>query len=153
MFDSFATPWTVARQPPLSLGFSGQEYCSGFPFPPAGDLPRFCCTAGGSPASKADSLRLSLPGSPFFFRKASKRKKHSILPSSHVLHPPRLFQAVTWTSPKFQPHVQSYSTLCYWKTSRHQSTQAPVSCHLRWCLSRYTHLDLISSLLPMWIEG
>ena len=84
-----------ARQPPLSLGFSRQEYCSGFPFPPAGDLPRFCCTAGGSPASKADSLRLSLPGSPFFFRKASKRKKHSILPSSHVLHPPRLFQVVT----------------------------------------------------------
>ena len=72
----------------------------------------FCCTAGGSPASQADSLWLSLPGSPFFFRKGSKRKKHSILPSSHVLRPPRLFRAVTWTSPKFQSHVQSYSTLC-----------------------------------------
>ena len=35
----FATPWTIAHQAPLSLGFSRQEYCSGLPFPPPGDLP------------------------------------------------------------------------------------------------------------------
>ena len=35
----FATPWTVARQAPLSLGFSRQEYWSGLPFPLQGDLP------------------------------------------------------------------------------------------------------------------
>ena len=35
----FATPWTVARQAPLSMGFSSQEYWSGFLFPPPGDLP------------------------------------------------------------------------------------------------------------------
>ena len=35
----FATPWTVARQAPLSMGFSWQEYWSGLPFPPPGDLP------------------------------------------------------------------------------------------------------------------
>ena len=29
----FATPWTVAYQPPSSMGFSRQEYCSGLPFP------------------------------------------------------------------------------------------------------------------------
>ena len=34
-----ATPWTVARQAPLSMGFSRQEYCSGLPCPPPGDLP------------------------------------------------------------------------------------------------------------------
>ena len=33
----FATPWTVALQAPLSLGFSRQEYWSGLPFPPPGD--------------------------------------------------------------------------------------------------------------------
>ena len=33
------TLWTVARQAPLSLGFSGQEYWSGSPSPPPGDLP------------------------------------------------------------------------------------------------------------------
>ena len=35
----FAIPWTVARQAPLSMGFSRQEYWSGLPFPPPGDLP------------------------------------------------------------------------------------------------------------------
>ena len=35
----FVTPWTVARQAPLSMGFSRQECWSGLPFPPAGDLP------------------------------------------------------------------------------------------------------------------
>ena len=35
----FATPWTIARQAPLSLGFSRQEYWSGLPCPPPGDLP------------------------------------------------------------------------------------------------------------------
>ena len=35
----FVTPWTVARQAPLSMGFSRQEYCSGLPCPPVGNLP------------------------------------------------------------------------------------------------------------------
>ena len=34
-----ATPWTVAHQAPLSMGFSRQEYWRGLPCPPAGDLP------------------------------------------------------------------------------------------------------------------
>ena len=38
MSDS-ATPWTVARQAPLSMGFPRQEYWSGLPFPSLGDLP------------------------------------------------------------------------------------------------------------------
>ena len=33
------SPWTVARQAPLSMGFSRQEYWSGLPFPSPGDLP------------------------------------------------------------------------------------------------------------------
>ena len=35
----FATLWTVARQAPQSMGFSRQEYWSGLPFLPPGDLP------------------------------------------------------------------------------------------------------------------
>ena len=35
----FATPWTVARQAPLSMEFSRQEYWNGLPFPTPGDLP------------------------------------------------------------------------------------------------------------------
>ena len=35
----FVTPWTVSLQAPLSMGFSRQEYQSGFPRPPPGNLP------------------------------------------------------------------------------------------------------------------
>ena len=35
----FATPWAVACQAPLSIGFPRQEYCSELPFPPPGNLP------------------------------------------------------------------------------------------------------------------
>ena len=34
-----AAPWTVAHKAPLSMEFSRQEYWSGLPFPPSGDLP------------------------------------------------------------------------------------------------------------------
>ena len=34
-----ATPWTVAKETPLSMDFPKQEYWSGFPFPTRGDLP------------------------------------------------------------------------------------------------------------------
>ena len=35
----FETPWTIACQAPLSMGFSRQETWSALPFPPPGDLP------------------------------------------------------------------------------------------------------------------
>ena len=35
----FVTPWTAAHQAPLSMGFSRQEYWSGLPCPPLGELP------------------------------------------------------------------------------------------------------------------
>ena len=35
----FAAPWTVAHQAPLSMEFSREEYWSGLPSPPPGDLP------------------------------------------------------------------------------------------------------------------
>ena len=39
MFNSFVTPWTVAHQAPLSMGFPRQEYWSELPFRPPGDFP------------------------------------------------------------------------------------------------------------------
>ena len=51
----FATPWTIAYQAPLSMGFSRQEYWSGFPFPSPGDLPNPGIERR-SPALQADTL-------------------------------------------------------------------------------------------------
>ena len=39
LYLTLATPWTVACQAPLSMGFSRQEHWSGLPFPSPGDLP------------------------------------------------------------------------------------------------------------------
>ena len=52
---TLATPWTVASQAPLPMGFSRQEYWSGLPFPSLGDLPN-PGNEPGSPALQADSL-------------------------------------------------------------------------------------------------
>ena len=71
---NLVTPWTVACQAPLSMGFSKQEYWSGLPFPPPGDLPGlgiepeslgspalaggFCITAGDPDAWMKSSKTL-----------------------------------------------------------------------------------------------
>ena len=57
----FATPWTVAYQAPLSMGFSRQECWSGLPFPSLGDLPNPGIEPG-SPALQADALPSEPPG-------------------------------------------------------------------------------------------
>ena len=54
--------WTAARQAPLSVGFSRQEYWSGMLCPPPGDPPDPGIEPT-SPALQADSLPLSHQGS------------------------------------------------------------------------------------------
>ena len=67
-----ATPWSVAHQTPLSTRFSRQEYWSGLPFPPPGDL-----SDPGiepvSPALQVDSLLQSHQGSPFIPSSVAQR--------------------------------------------------------------------------------
>ena len=61
---TLASPWTVACQAALSMGFSRQEYWSGLPFPSPGNLPNPEIKLG-SPALQADSLLTELRGKPF----------------------------------------------------------------------------------------
>ena len=58
---TLATPWTVACQAPLFMGFSRQEYWSGLPFPSPGDLPGPRIEPR-SPALQADSWPTELQG-------------------------------------------------------------------------------------------
>ena len=62
----FATPWTVAQQSLLSMGFSRRECWSGLPFPPPEDLlnPGTEPKSPVSPALQADSLPAELSGKP-----------------------------------------------------------------------------------------
>ena len=55
----FATPWTVAYQAPLSMGFSRQEYWSGLPFP----SPTCESEVTQSCPTPSDPVDCSLPGS------------------------------------------------------------------------------------------
>ena len=61
-----ATPWTVAYQAPPSMGFFGQEYWSGLPFPSPEDLPNLGTelVSPVSPALQVDSLPSEPPGKP-----------------------------------------------------------------------------------------
>ena len=54
----FGTLWTIARQAPLSMGFSRQEYCNGLQFPPRRDLP--------DPGIKPESLTFPALAPGFF---------------------------------------------------------------------------------------
>ena len=65
--DSFGTPWTVACQTPLSVGFSRQEYWSGLPFPTLGDLPnpRIEPVSSVSPASAGKFFTTEPHGKPY----------------------------------------------------------------------------------------
>ena len=59
----FASPWTVAYQGPLSMGFSRQECWSGLPFPSLEDLPDPGIESR-SPALQADTLPSEPLGKP-----------------------------------------------------------------------------------------
>ena len=65
MLDS-VTPWTVAHQVPLSMGFSRQEYWSRLPFLTAGDFPdsRIEPTSLASPALAGRFFTTAPPGNP-----------------------------------------------------------------------------------------
>ena len=82
------TPWTVACQAPLSMGFIKQEYWSGLPFPSPGHLPDPGMEPG-SPTLQADSFyHLSRQGSPAAVQYSAssgptlaKREWWAVLPS------------------------------------------------------------------------
>ena len=60
---TLGTPWIVARQAPLSMGFPRQEHWSGLPFPFPGDVPN-PGIEHVSPALQVNSLPSELPGKP-----------------------------------------------------------------------------------------
>ena len=71
------TPWTAARQAPLSMGFSKQEHWSGLPFPAPGDLPDPGIKLK-SPALQANSLPSEAPGKPLVDNSQKKKNYYEI---------------------------------------------------------------------------
>ena len=73
-----AAAWTVARQAPLSMGFSSQEYWSGLPFPTPGDLP--------NPGIKPTSLVSSALAGRFFTTSATWGAPYPPLVLTIIIH-------------------------------------------------------------------
>ena len=78
----FVTPWTVARQAPLSVEFSRQENCSGLLFPSPGDLPYLGIEPGSlmSPVLAGGFYISVLPG------KAPKSPSSLLNPGNSIVH-------------------------------------------------------------------
>ena len=90
-FNSFVTPWIVAHQGPLSMGFPRQEYWSRLPFP----SPGIFLTQGSNLSLlhwQAESLSLRHQGCPkqlyfqFFFKKKKERKEKTGVKGSSNFH-------------------------------------------------------------------
>ena len=79
-----ATPWTIACQASLSMGFPRQEYWSGLPFPSPWDHPNPGIEPE-SPALQANSLPAELPGEPRACIKAGPWFSMLVLPLLTVL--------------------------------------------------------------------
>ena len=122
MFNS-ATPWTVACQPPLSMGFPRQEYWHGLPFRFQGHLPN-PGIEHGSHALATDSLPLSHQGSP------------SWCPQLSSVHFSRSVM-----SDSLWPHGLHHARLsCPSPTPRAYSNSCP--------LSQWYYLTILSSVVP-----
>ena len=104
----FATPWTVAHQAPLSMGFSRQEYWSGLPFLSSGDLPD--PGIDRSPALQADSLLPEPPGKPYIYNIVSVS---AIQQSEAVIYIYIYIYLYLFRYFSYVCHYRVLSTLCY----------------------------------------
>ena len=118
------TLWTVARQAPLSEGLSRQEYWSGLPYPPPGDLP----DPGTEPMSP---MTLAL------------QESHSFPPSYHRSHYSRLVIYFKYSSVHmeifFNLKIQVIRNSTLWKPTDHVISRACV-------LSCFSHVQLFAAL-------
>ena len=126
-----ATPWAVARQAPLSMGFSRQEYWSGLPFPSPEDLPNPEIKPG-SPALQAGSILGTLSN-----KRRSQGKPQPPRPfsfwGSHLI-----FQPIVVHSPQ-KPNEQTLisclfgvSQMTLWASSVAQLVKNPPAMQETW---------------------
>ena len=110
----FATPWTAAHQAPLSMGFSRQEYWSGLPCPPPGDLsdPGIEPVSLTSPSLAGGSSPLAPPGKPTW--RGTEAKYQQLVPTcrhvgSESSSPHQTFRCCLpdqWLQPHMSPWDQ-----------------------------------------------
>ena len=97
------TPWTIAHQAPLSMGFSRQEYWNGLPSPPPGDLPDPGISHGSSTAGRF--FTAEPPGKPIL--SYTRTQKATSVYCSFSTRPNGTVSCLTYSS--LQPFL-----FCFW---------------------------------------
>ena len=134
----FRAPWTIAHQPPLSIGFSRQEYQNGLPFPHSRDLPN----PGIKPAPPALAggfFTTEPPRQPTEVSRYFHLKRHPLPPGFNhpaIPHPPgcsplwplisRLFEFCFLFSPDPLPHLHPHG--CSLNPAANHLSFLPASC-------------------------
>ena len=114
----FATPWTVAYQAPLSMGFSRQECWSGLPFPSPGDLPNPGIEPR-SPALRADALPSEPPGKPMTNLDNILKSRDITLPTKvhlvkAMVFPRVMYGCESWTINKAEcQRIDAFELWCW----------------------------------------
>ena len=95
----FASPWTVANQAPLSMGFSRQEYWSELPFPSPGDLPDPGIEPW-SPALSTDALPSEPPGKSLSLDQTDLSWQSNVRLVKAMVFPVVMYGCESWTVKK-----------------------------------------------------
>ena len=97
----FATVWTIARQAPLPMGFSGQEHWNGLPCSPPGDLPDPGIELGSlmSPALAGGFFTTSTTWEAPSIPEIAQKKKKLVMSSNHLIlcHPLLLLPSISFS--------------------------------------------------------
>ena len=131
----FATPWTVAHQAPLSMGFSRQEYWNGLPCLPPVDLP--------NPGIEPESLLSPALAGGFFFFFFFFKLYNIVLVLPYIeMNPPQVYMcSPSWTLlPPPSPYHPSGSSQC-------TSPKHPVSYIEPGLVTRFIY-DIIHISMP-----
>ena len=123
---TLVTPWTVACQAPLSMGFSRQEYWSGLPFLSPGDLP----DPGIELASSALTNRFSALASNSFLYHLATRVDPTSFVHAQLLSHVWLF-AIPWTV-THKTHLSMRPPLLVSDWLRSSMRTVALQAHARW---------------------
>ena len=120
-----ATLWTVTRQAPPSMGFSRQEYWSGLPCPPLGDLP--------NPGIKPASLTSPVLAGRFFTTSTIWEAQINYTPIKIIKKRQRCICGYTFLGTIFKDILKSW--FCHFPSeSQKTHTHFPFLCIFRFCL-------------------
>ena len=152
------TLWTVACQVSLSIGFSRQEYCSGFPCPSPADVSWCCCSVTKSCLTLWNPMDGSMTGFPVlhYFPEFAQTfmSTESVMSSNH----PVLFRPLLLL-PSIFPSIKVYSNesaLAKILELQYQSFQASRSFLMNQLFASgglSIEASASASVLPMNIQG